>query len=75
MLHGETKEILLSYDAITAHIGLSTNATQLSKRAFKEKMFGALERIANDRLKYAIRDQKVRASTGASVPPSIELNA
>ena len=74
-MHGETKESLLTLEAITAHIGLSTNATRLNKRAFKEKMFGALERIANDRLKYVLRDQKVRASTGASVPPSIELNA
>ena len=70
-----TNESLLTLEAITAHIGLSTNATRLNKRAFKEKMFGALERIANDRLKYAIRDQKVRASTGASVPPSVELGA
>ena len=70
-----TNESLLTLEAITAHIGLSTNATELSKRAFKEKMFGALERIANDRLKYAVRDQKVRASTGASVPPSSELTA
>ena len=75
VMHGETKESLLTLEAITAHIGLSTNATRLNKRAFKEKMFGALERIANDRLKYAVRDQKVRASTGASVPPSSELTA
>lgn len=70
-----TNESLLTLEAITAHIGLSTNATRLNKRAFKEKMFGALERIANDRLKYVLRDQKVRASTGASVPPSSELTA
>jgi hypothetical protein len=70
-----TNKSLLTLEAITAHIGLSTNATRLNKRAFKEKMFGALERIANDRLKYVLRDQKVKASTGASIPPSIELNA
>ena len=71
----DTNESLLTLEAVTAHVGLSTNATRLNKRAFKEKMFGALERIANDRLKYVLRDQKVKASTGASVPPSVELGA
>ena len=59
-MHGETKESLLTYDVITAHIGLSTNATELSKRAFKEKMFGALERYGDELLKYELKDQEKR---------------
>jgi hypothetical protein len=60
VMHGETKESLLTYDVITAHIGLSTNATELSKRAFKEKMFGALERYGDELLKYELKDQEKR---------------
>tara|TARA_R110002012_G_scaffold63756_3_gene167686 strand:+ start:5597 stop:6019 length:423 start_codon:yes stop_codon:yes gene_type:complete len=71
----DTNKSLLTYDAVTAHVGLSTNATRLNKRAFKEKMWQAVERIGNERLKWELRDQKVRASTGASVPPSVELSA
>ena len=57
-MHSETKESLLTYDVITAHIGLSTNATELSKRAFKEKMFGALERYGDELLKYELKDRE-----------------
>ena len=71
----DTNKSLLTYDAVTAHVGLSTNAPRLNKRAFKEKMWQAVERIGNERLKWELRDQKVRASTGASVPPSVELSA
>ena len=58
VMHSETKESLLTYDVITAHIGLSTNATELSKRAFKEKMFGALERYGDELLKYELKDRE-----------------
>jgi len=71
----DTNKSLLTLEAVTAHVGLSTNATRLNKRAFKEKIYGALDRIANDRFKYALRDKIVRASTGASVPPVPELTA
>jgi len=71
----DTNKSLLTLEAVTAHVGLSTNATRLNKRAFKEKMWQAVERIGNERLKWELRDQKLRASTGASVPPVPELTA
>ena len=75
LMHSETKESLLTYDVIKAHTGLSTNAVSLTKKQFYQKMAKGLERYGADLLRYELRDQKVRASTGASIPPSVELSA
>ena len=75
LMHSETKESLLTYDVIKDHTGLSTNADSLTKKQFYQKMGKALERYGADLLRYELRDQKVKASTGASVPPSVELGA
>ena len=75
LMHAETKKSLLTYDVIKSHTGLSTNAVSLTKKQFYQKMSKGLERYGADLLRYELRDQRVRASTGASVPPVPELTA